>query len=74
MLLSLLLASVRILPCFFFLLLVMLSVFLIISVVKEKNKVKLSHAIPTGAPTTLTEEIMQTPPFVALKTIKTLSM
>ena len=52
----------------------MLSVFLIISVVKEKNKVKLSHAIPTGAPTTLTEEIMQTPPFVALKTINNLSM
>ena len=42
--------------------------------VKEKIKVKLAPAIPTGAPTTLTEEIIQTSPLFALKTFKTLSM
>ena len=51
----------------------MLSNFFIIPVLKEKIKVKLAPAIPTGAPTTLTEEIIQTP-LVALKTIKILSV
>ena len=60
--------------CFFFLFLVMLSNFLIICVVREKIKVKLAPTVPTGAPTTLTEEIIQTLPLAALKTIKTLSM
>ena len=48
--------------------------FLIISVVREKNRVKLAPAILTGAPTILTKEIIQTPPLVAPKTIKVLSM
>ena len=52
----------------------MLSNFLIIPAVKGKIKVNLAPAIPTGAPTILTEEIVQIPPLVALKTIKTLSM
>ena len=52
----------------------MLSNFLIIHVVREKIKVQLAPAIPTGAPKTLKEEIMQTPTFVALKPIKILSM
>ena len=52
----------------------MLSNFLIIPVVKEKLRVKLAPAIPKGAPATLTEEIIQTPPLVALKTMKTLSL
>ena len=52
----------------------MLSNFLIIPVVKEKLRIKLAAAIPTGAPTTLTEEIIQTPPLFALKTSKTFSM
>ena len=73
-LLSLLLANIRILSCFFFLLLVMLSNFLIIPVFREKIKVKLAPAAQTGAPTTITEEIIQTPPRLALKTIKTLSI
>ena len=47
---------------------------LIIPVVKEKIKVKLALAIPTGAPTTLIDEKIQTPPLAALKTIKILSM
>ena len=57
---------------FFFL--VMLSNFLIIPLVKEKNKVKLALVIPTGAPTTLANEITQTLLLVALKTIRFLSM
>ena len=57
MLLSLLLAN-RVLSCFFFLLLIMLSKFLIILVVKEKIKVKLALAIPTGAPTTIADEML----------------
>ena len=74
MLLSLLLANIRILSCCFFLFLVMLNNFLIIPVVKEKIKVKLALAIPTGAPTMLVKEMIDTPPVVALKIIKILSM
>ena len=44
---SLLLANIRILLCFFFLFLVMLSNFLIIFVVREKINVKLALAIPS---------------------------
>ena len=74
MLLSLLLANIRILSCLFFLFLVVLSNFLIISVIKEKIKVKPALAIPTGAPTLLVKEMIDTQPVVALKTIKILSM
>ena len=48
----------------------MLSKFFIIPVVREKIKVKLALAIPTGAPTMLVKEMIDTPPIVALKTIK----
>ena len=58
----------------FFLFLVMLSNFFIILVFKENIRVKLNPPIPTGAPTTLREEIIQTPPLAALKTVTTLSM
>ena len=51
----------------------MLSNFFIIPIAREKIKVKLALHIPTGAPTTLVKEIIQTPPLVALKIIKTLS-
>ena len=74
MLFSLLLANIRILSCFFFLFLAILSTFLIIPAVKEKNEVKLAPAITIRAPTTLTEEIIQTPLLVAERTIKILSM
>ena len=40
--------------CFF-----MLSNFFIIPVVREKTRVKHAPAIPTGVPTTLTEELIQ---------------
>ena len=74
MLLSLLLANIRILSCFFFLFPVMFSNFLTIPVFREKSKVRLALAIPTGAPTILVNEIIDTPLLVALKTIKILSM
>ena len=74
MLLSLLLANIRILSCFFFLFLVILSNFLIINVVREKIRVKLALAIPTGVSTVLVREMINTLPLAALKTIKTLSM
>ena len=59
MLSSLLLANTRIsnLMFFLFLFFVMLSKFLIIPVVREKVKVKLAFAIPTGASTTLADEM-----------------
>ena len=52
--------------------LVMLSNFFIVPVAKEKIKVKLALAIPTGAPTTLADEMIQTLLLVALKAIKVL--
>ena len=58
MLLSLLLANIRILSCFFFLFLVIFNNFLTIPVVKEKIKVRLALAIPTGAPIILVYEII----------------
>ena len=45
-----------------------------IPVVREKIKVKLALAIPTGAPIAVVNEIIDIPPVVALKIIKTLSM
>ena len=74
MLLSLLLANIRILSCFLFLLLVMLSNFLISSLVREKTRVKIALDIPTGAPTTLVNKMIDVPPLLALKTIKISSM
>ena len=51
----------------------MLNNFLIISVVKEKIKVRLALAIPAGALTTLLDEMIQAPLLVALKAVKILS-
>ena len=45
-----------------------------IPVVREKIKVKPALAIPTGAPTMLGNEQIDTPPVVALEPIKILSM
>ena len=52
----------------------MLRTCLTIVVVREIIKVKLAPAIEIGALTTFTEEIIQAPPLVALKSIKILSM
>ena len=59
---------------FLFLFLIILSNFFIIPIVSEKNKVRLALAIPTGAPTTLVNEMIETPPLVALKTTKVWSI
>ena len=74
MLLSLSLANIRILSSFFFLFLVIFNNFLIIPVAREKIKIRLTLAIPTGAPIILVNEIIDTPLLVALKTIKILSI
>ena len=58
----------------FLIFLVILSNFFIIPVVSGKNKVRIAPAIPTGAPITLVNEIIDTPPLVALKTIKAWSV
>ena len=52
----------------------MLSNFLIIPAVREKTKVELAFAIPTGSPTTLVNEMIDTLLVVALKAIKIFSM
>ena len=70
MLLSLLLVNVRFLSCFFFLFLVISLNVLTIPVVREKIKLKIALAIPTGAPKILVNKIIDTPLTVAL----TLSM
>ena len=69
-LLSLLLANIRILYCFFFFFLVIFNNVLVIPVVREKIKVKLALAIPTGAPTILVNQQIDMPPLAALKAIK----
>ena len=74
MLLSSLIANIKILSCFFFFLLLIFSNFFTIPVVREKNKVRLALAIATGAPTIPVNEIIDTPPLVALKTIKVWSI
>ena len=74
MLLSLLLANIRILSCFFFFFLVIFSNFLSIPVVIEKVKVKHVLVIPTDAPVALVNETIDIPLLVTLKTIKSLSM
>ena len=58
----------------FLFVLVMLSNFFIIPVVRENIKVKLALAIPTSAPTTLADKIVQTSLLVALRTFKILPM
>ena len=76
MLSSLLLANTRILSrfFFFFFFLVIFNNFLTIPVIREKIKVKLALAIPTGPPIIHVNKIIDTPPVVALKTIKILSI
>ena len=52
----------------------MRSNFFTIPVVREIIEVKLALAIPTGAPTTFVNKIIDIPPPVAPKTIKIVSM
>ena len=74
MLFNLLLARTKMLSCFFYLFLVLLSNFLIIWVAKEKTKLKLALDITAGAPITVVKEIIDAPPPAVDKTIKILSM
>ena len=74
MLLSLLLAHIVILSCFLSFFLVIFKNLLAIPYAREKIEVKLALAIQTGAPTILVNEQIDTPPVVALKKIKVLSM
>ena len=59
---------------FLFVSFVILRKALIIPVIREKIKVKAALSIPTGAPTTLADEMIQTPLLVPLRTVKILSL
>ena len=59
---------------FLFFFLVIFNNVLVVPVAREKIKVKLALSIPTGVPTILVNKQIDTPPVVALKTIKILSM
>ena len=50
----------------------MLSNFLIFPVATERIKVKLALPIPIGTPTAIVKEMIDTPPLVTRKKIKTL--
>ena len=52
---------------FFLFFLVVFNNLLVIPVVREKIKVKLALAIPTGAPAIVVNEIIDIPPVAALK-------
>ena len=52
----------------------MLSNGLIIPVVRDKIKAKLALTIPTGAPTTLSDKMIQTALLVVLKALKISSL
>ena len=52
----------------------MLNNFFIIPIAKDNRKVKLALASPAGTPITLAKEIIDTPPLVASKKIKVLSI
>ena len=54
---------------FFLFFLVIFSNFLVIPVVREKIRVKIALAISTGAPVILVNEIIDTPPLAAIKTL-----
>ena len=69
MLFTLLLASIAILLCFFFLFLVVFSNFFTIPVVIENARLKLALAIPAGAPITVANDAIEMLPVVTDKTI-----
>ena len=71
MLLSFLLANIKILSCPFFLFHVIFSNCFTIPIVRKKSK---ALAIPTGVPTTLINKKTDTPPGLVLKTIKDWSL
>ena len=62
---NLLLASITILLCFFFLFLVVFNSFFMIPVEIENTRLKLALAIPTGAPITVVNDAIEMIPAVA---------
>ena len=58
----------------FFFFLVIFNKFFIVPLARQKIKVKFALPIPASAPTIVINEIIDTPPVVALKTVKILSM
>ena len=73
MLFKLLLASVTIFLCFFFLFLVVFNSFFTIPVEIENARLKLVLTIPTGAPITVVNDAIEMLPVVIDKTINDLS-
>ena len=69
MLFSLLVASITISLCFFFLLLVVLNRFFINHVEIENVKLKVALTIPTGAPITVANDVTEMLPVVTDKTM-----
>ena len=69
MLFTLLLASIAILLCFFFLFLVVFNNFFTIPVVIENARLKLALPIPAGAPITVANDAIEMLPVVTDKTI-----
>ena len=72
MLFSLFIASITILLCFFFLFHVVFSNFFAMPVEIENSRPKLALTISTGAPITVANGAIETPPLVTDKTIKDL--
>ena len=73
MLFNLLLATITILLCFFFLFLVVFNSFFTIPVEIENARLKLAVIIPTGAPMTVANDAIVMLPVVTDKTINDLS-
>ena len=70
MLFNLLLGSITILLCFFFLFLVIFNSFFMIPVKIKKARLKLALTIPTGVPVTVANDAIELLPVVTDKTIK----
>ena len=73
MLFNLLLASITILLCVFFLFLVVFNSFFTIPVKIENVKLKLAFTIPAGAPVKVANDAIEMVPVVTDKKIKDLS-
>ena len=70
---NLLLASITILLCFFFLFLVVFKNLFTNPVAVENARLQLAHIVPTGAPITVANDAIEMLPAVTDKTINDLS-
>ena len=73
MLFNLLLASITILLCFFFLFLTVFNSFFTIPILIENARLQLALIIPTGAPTTVANNAVEILPVATDKTFNDLS-